>query len=60
MGQLLSGWKTEAIVNVVLLLFIVLCKVVLFFESEMKCFSVAIYKKDSTERYYSGVLFVMV
>ena len=26
----------------------------------MKCFSVAIYKKDSTKRYYSGVLFVMV
>lgn len=30
------------------------------FESEMKCFSVAIFKKDSTERYYAGVLFVMV
>ena len=26
----------------------------------MKCFSVAIYKKDSTERHYSGVLFVIV
>ena len=26
----------------------------------MKCFSVAIYKKDSTERYYFGVMFVMV
>ena len=26
----------------------------------MKCFSVAIYKKNSTDRYYSGVLFVMV
>ena len=26
----------------------------------MKCFSVAIYKKNSSDRYYSGVLFVMV